>query len=284
LSYIIKNKFMTQTIIYTLASVSIISVISLIAIVALAIREEKLKKFLLYMVSFSTGALFAGAFIHLLPEAVAKFGFSFKISIYIIVGILFSFVIEKFVHWRHCHQPDHIHQHVHAFAWMNLFGDGVHNFIDGLIIGASYLVSIPLGVTTTIAVILHEIPQEIGDFGVLLHGGFSKKKALLFNFLTALTAILGAVIALIIGAYTENLTVFLVPFAAGAFIYIAGSDLIPELHKEKSTKKSLVQFLFLILGIIIVAAMLLLPHSHSHADNQNLSHDHEHEHYVDEQH
>ena len=244
---------MTQIIIYTLVSVSLISIISLIAIFALAIKEEVLKKFLIYMVSFSTGALFGGAFIHLLPEVVSKVGFTLSVSLYALSGILFSFIIEKFVHWRHCHHTEHTDEHVHSFALMNLFGDGVHNLIDGLIIGASYLVSIPAGIATTIAVVLHEIPQEIGDFGVLLHGGFSRKKALFLNFATALTSVIGAIIALSIGAYTENLTNFLVPFAAGSFIYIAGSDLIPELHKETSIKRSLGQLLALILGILIMA-------------------------------
>ena len=221
------------------------------------------------MVSFSTGALFGGAFLHLLPEIVNEVGFTPKISFYIIIGILFSFIVEKFVHWRHCHHPDHIHSKVHSFAYMNLFGDGVHNFIDGMIIGASYLISIPVGIATTIAVVLHEIPQEIGDFGVLLHGGFSKKKALLFNFLTALTSIIGAIVALTIGTYSEHLTTFLIPFAAGSFIYIAAADLIPELHKEKDTKKSIGQLVTMILGILLIATMLLMPHTHDHNDENH---------------
>lgn len=272
---------MTLNIVYAIGSVLLVSIISLITIFALAIREDKLKKFLIYMVSFSTGALFGGAFIHLLPEIVHEIGFGFKTSIYILTGILFSFVIEKFIHWRHCHQPDHIHQHVHSFAYMNLFGDGVHNFIDGLIIGATYLVSIPVGIATTLAVILHEIPQEIGDFGVLLHGGFSRKKAIIFNFLTALTAVLGTVIALTIGHYSEHLTYFLVPFAAGSFIYIAGSDLIPELHKETNTKKSFLQLLALIAGIAVISLMLLLPHNHSHSDTSEIPHENGNELMVD---
>lgn len=260
-------------IIYALLSVSLVSLISLIAILALGIKENILKKILLYLVSFSTGALFGGAFIHLLPEATELLGFGPKMSFYILSGIIFSFIIEKFIHWRHCHNPEHIGQKVHSFAYMNLFGDGVHNFIDGLVIGAAYLVSIPVGIATTIAVVLHEIPQEIGDFGVLLHGGFSKKKAILMNFLTALTAVAGTIIALIIGSHTEHLTLFLVPFAAGSFIYIAGSDLIPELHKETCKKKSFFQLVFFILGILVIASMLLMPHQHSHADAE---HNHEH--------
>ena len=216
--------------IYSLVSVFIVSSISFLGLLTLAINAEKLKKILLYLVSFSAGALFGDVFIHLLPEIVKEVGFTLKISLYILVGIGFFFIIEKFIHWRHCHIP-HSKDHIHPFAMMNLFGDGVHNFIDGLIIAASYLVSIPIGIATTIAVILHEIPSEIGDFGVLLHGGFSKGKALFFNFITALTAVLGAIVSLLISSYVDNLTTFLIPFAAGGFIYIAGSDLIPELHK-----------------------------------------------------
>ena len=135
---------------------------------------------------------------------------------------------------------------------MNLVGDGFHNFIDGLIIGGSYLVSIPIGIATTVAVLLHEVPQEIGDFGVLVHGGFSRKQAIMFNFITALTAILGAVLALILFDYVGNLTKFLLPFTAGGFIYIAASDLIPEIHQEKRPWRSLLTLVFLSLGIFLM--------------------------------
>ncbi len=149
-------------------------------------------------------------------------------------------------------------EHKHPFAWMNLFGDSVHNLIDGLIIGAAYLVSIPVGIATTIAVILHEIPQEIGDFGVLLHGGFTKEKAILLNFATALAAVLGTIAVLIFGTYAANSVSFLVPFAAGNFIYIASTDLIPELHKETAVKKSILQLIWFVLGVCIMLSLLLL--------------------------
>ena len=237
--------------IYSLVSVFIVSSISFLGLLTLAINAEKLKKILLYLVSFSAGALFGDVFIHLLPEIVKEVGFTLKISLYILVGIGFFFIIEKFIHWRHCHIP-HSKEHIHPFAMMNLLGDGVHNFIDGIIIGASYLVSIPIGIATTLAVIFHEIPSEIGDFGVLLQGGFSKGKAIFYNFITALTAVFGAVVALLISSFVENITTFLVPFAAGTFIYIAGSDLIPELHKEVEVKKSLLQFVAIVLGVLVM--------------------------------
>ncbi len=243
---------------YSLISVILVSLISFAGLLTLSIKISLLKKILIYMVSFSAGALLGDAFIHLLPEAIKNTGLTLNISVYLLIGILLSFILEKIINWRHCHIHPNTKDHIHPFAIMNLFGDAVHNLIDGLIIGASYLAGFPIGIATTLAVILHEIPQEIGDFGVLLQGGFSKNKALFFNFLTALTAILGAIISLVLSNYIENLILFLIPFAAGGFIYIAGSDLIPELHKELKIKNSLLQFLAIVLGILIMIALLYL--------------------------
>lgn len=239
-----------------LLSVALVSLLSFVGILPLSIKEERLRKILIYFISFSAGALFGDVFIHLLPEAVAE-GFSLETSIFIISGIIVSFIVEKVVHWRHCHMPI-TKSHIHPFAIMNLIGDSVHNFIDGLIIGGSYLVSSLIGVTSTVAVVLHEIPQEIGDFGVLLHGGFTRRRALFFNFVTALTAVAGAITALIISSFTGDITRFLIPFAAGGFIYIAGSDLIPELHKEWRLKESFFQVLTFILGVEIMSLLLFI--------------------------
>lgn len=242
--------------IYSIVSVFIVSLISLIGIASFVINESKLRKVLIYFVSFSAGALFGDVFIHLLPKLSEK-GFSLNTSLYILSGIILSFILEKIICWQHCHMPITKH-HVHRFAYMNLFGDIVHNFIDGLIIGASYLASLPIGIATTVAVVLHEIPQEIGDFGILLHGGFSKNKAIFYNFITALAAVVGTVTALILFNKVENINQFLISLAAGSFIYIAGSDLIPELHKEVETKKGLIQIGSFILGIVIMLLLLLL--------------------------
>ncbi|HZX34856.1 MAG TPA: ZIP family metal transporter [archaeon] len=242
---------------YSIASVALVSIISLIGVFTISVKEKDLERLLLYMVSFAAGALFGDAFIHLLPEAVAETGFTLEVSGLILLGIVFSFIAEKIIRWRHCHIPT-TEKHPHPFAVMNLVGDGVHNFIDGLIIGGSYLASVPVGIATTIAVVLHEIPQEIGDFGVLVKGGFSRGKALFYNFLTALTAVLGAVVALLANAFVGNLTSFLVPFAAGAFIYIAGSDLIPELHKEVKAGKSALQLAAFLLGIAMMLSLTAL--------------------------
>jgi zinc and cadmium transporter len=241
-----------------LTSVIIISAVSLVGVLVLWVKDQQLKKILLYLVSFSVGGLFGDAFIHLIPEAVEESGFGTSISLLIFLGILSSFAIEKFLQWRHCHIPTSS-EHPHSFAYMNLFGDAVHNLIDGLIVGGSYIASIPIGISTTLAVIFHEIPQELGDFGVLIHGGFTKKRAVWFNFLTALTAILGAAIALIMGATLEGFIPLLIPFAAGNFIYIAGSDLIPELRKdEPNPKKATLQIASIALGVIAMLLITLL--------------------------
>ncbi|MBR9676039.1 ZIP family metal transporter [Candidatus Woesearchaeota archaeon] len=251
---------MVEAIIYTVLSVLIVSAISLIGIFTLSLKEKEISKILIYLVSFSAGALFGDAFIHLLPAVFEKSGFGIAISLYLLFGILFFFVLEKFIHWRHCHVYGvcDIHDHPKALATMNLVGDAVHNVVDGIIIAGSYLASIPLGIATTIAILFHEIPQEIGDFGVLLHSGFTKRKALFFNFFISLTSLLGAVIALVLGSLIGSLTTFIIPFAAGGFIYIAGSDLIPELHKEIEAKKSAMQLLFFVLGILVMLALLLI--------------------------
>jgi len=239
-------------------SVLAVSMISLIGVLALWVSDKKLKKVFIYLVSFAAGGLLGDAFLHLLPEAAEKTGLGITTSLLIIVGILSSFAVEKFLQWRHCHIPTS-NEHPHSFAYMNLFGDAVHNLIDGLIIGGSYIASIPLGIATTIAVIFHEVPQELGDFSVLVYGGFNKKKALMFNFLTALTAIVGAIIAFVVGSTIGGFVPLLIPFAAGNFIYIAGSDLIPELRKDTpEPKKAALQMISLVLGVLPMLLLLLL--------------------------
>ena len=247
---------MAQIWIYAILSVLAVSFVSLIGVFTLYVRRDKLEKFLIYSVSLSAGTLLGDAFIHLIPGAYESAGENFVVSVYILLGIVVFFMMEKFLHWQHCHEA-HCEEHPRQFSYIILAGDTLHNFIDGLIIAASYLVSIPVGIATTIAVVFHEIPQEIGDFGSLIYGGFSRMKALFFNFATALTAVAGAVIVLSVNSNVNNLTQFLVPFAAGGFIYIATADLIPEIHKHTETKKSLWQFATFFLGIGIMLSLLL---------------------------
>lgn len=242
---------------YTIISVFIISLVSLIGVFTLSLDQKKLYKYLIYFVSLSAGTLMGDTFIHLIPEAFEETKNFLLISSSILFGIVVFFILEKIVHWRHCHEEP-CEAHPHPFSYVILFGDTLHNFIDGLIIAASYLASFPLGIATTIAVVLHEIPQEIGDFGSLLYGGFSRKKAILFNFISAFFAVLGALVVLFLGVNSESFTKFLIPFAAGGFIYIAGTDLIPELHKHNETRHGIIQILTFIMGIAIMFGLLLI--------------------------
>jgi zinc and cadmium transporter len=240
---------------YSIVSVVVVSLISLIGILALLLNKD-INKITFLLVSFAVGGLFGDAFIHLLPESFEKIDSKIEIAILILVGILLFFVLEKFLRWRHCHLSEN-EQHTHPVVTMNLVGDAVHNLIDGMVIGASYLVSFPLGFTTTLAIVLHEIPQEMGDFGILIHGGLSVKKALAFNFLSALTAIIGTILSLAIGPHVQGYTIALIPITAGGFIYIAGSDLIPELQHDVKLSKSFLQFALILLGIGIMLLLVL---------------------------
>lgn len=243
--------------IYTLVSVAIVSLISIVGVVTLIVRRSLLSRILLFLVSFAVGGLFGDAFFHLLPAAFKNTSAHIA-SFYVLFGIVIFFALEKFVCWRHCHaDPD---GHVHPIVTMNLIGDTIHNFIDGLLIGASYAVSIPIGIATTIAVILHEIPQELGDFGVFLHGGCSVRRAIAYNFLSALTSVAGAIVVLLVGQKISGFADALVPIAAGGFIYIAGSDLIPELKHVVRLRDSLIQLFAILIGISIMALLLLMEH------------------------
>lgn len=239
---------------YSLISVIIVSLISLVGVFTLSIGEERLKKILLYLVSFAAGAMLGDVFIHIVPEVAASVGFNLKISLLFLAGIILFFILEKFIHWRHCHNPACL-DHPRPVAFINLFGGGLHNLLDGMMIAGSYLVSLPLGLATTMAVVLHEIPHEMGDFGILVHGGFSRQKAIWLNLLSASVAIIGAILVLSLNDSLTGLTVAILPLTAGSFIYIAGSDLVPELHKEVAPKKSLIQLLCLVLGIAVMAVL-----------------------------
>lgn len=246
---------------WTLGSVIIVSLISFIGVVTLSMSKSLLHKALIIMVSFSAGAMLGNVFIHLLPEHIEKFGMGTKTALLIILGMLIFFILEKFINWHHCHAPHHEHaekHHIAVFGITNLVGDAMHNFIDGLVIAASYLISIPVGIATTTAVILHEIPQEIGDFGVLLHAGLDKRKALLLNFATALTSIIGAVVGLMLALRFDGFIEYMVPITAGSFIYIATADIIPELHKEVEISQSFVQLIGITAGIGMMLALLFL--------------------------
>ena len=239
---------------YVYLSVAVVSLIALVGIVTLSLRDRQLTLVVRYLVSFSAGTLFGDAFLHLIPETAEAYGFDAGTGLALLAGLLLAFVVEKYISWHHHH---HSHEtHPEPLAYMILLGDSVHNVLDGIIIAASYLASIPLGVATTIAIAFHEIPQEIGDFGVLVYGGVGRWRAIAFNFLTALMAFVGATAVVVSGASEAALPVIL-PLAAGNFIYIAGSDLVPELIDEPDLGRSTGQLVTFLLGIGVMYALTL---------------------------
>ena len=231
-----------------------ISAVALIGIFALVLKEELLKKLTVPLVAFSAGALLGGALLHLIPEAIEESTNMVLVMMWVLVGFTIFLVFEQFIHWHHCHRMPS--EHKHPVTYMILFSDGLHNFIDGLTIGAAFLVNPGLGVATTLAVAAHEIPQELGDFGILIHGGWKKGKALLFNFLSGLTAVAGGVLAWALAGDFE--VIYLLPFAAGNFIYISASDLIPEFKNCDIVKRNLLYFLAFVLGLGLMLGLLFM--------------------------
>ncbi len=232
------------------------SLLSLVGVTVILFSRNRLSRLVMFLVSLSAGTLLGDSFIHLLPEAVEEAARSESVWFGVIAGIMIFFILEKIVHWRHCHlQPGK--EHPHPIGAMNLVGDGLHNLIDGLLIGGSFLASVPLGIVTTIAVIAHEIPQELGDFGTLIHAGYKPKKALWLNLFSGLASVVGAVIAIIIGSQAEGFIEWIIPITAGGFIYIATSDLIPELKKESRISQTLRQLLGIGLGLGLMVILKL---------------------------
>lgn len=248
---------MNEVWIYTLIAVVFVSLLSLLGAVVMIIKQRFIKKILILMVSFAAGAMLGDVFLHMIPELAHEGKLNLYSSMIILLGILIFFVLEKIIHWRHCHLTA-CKDHTHPLAFMNLVGDAVHNFIDGVLIAGSFMMSVPIGIATTIAVILHEIPQEMGDFGVLLHSGMKPRKALMFNFFSALTAVFGALIVLFIGNNID-VTGVIIPITIGGFLYIANADLIPELHKETKVSQSFLQLVTFIIGAGIMYLLLFLP-------------------------
>jgi zinc and cadmium transporter len=247
---------MEKTYLFIFLSLLIISLISFIGVFGLFLTKDKLKKYLLFLVSLSAGTLLGGAMLHLMPEIVEE-GASENAWLWFLFGIILFFILEKIICWRHCHIPTS-DKHPHSIGIMNLIGDALHNFLDGVIIVGAFMISIPLGIAVSIAVIAHEIPQEIADFGVLIYAGYTRKKALVLNFLISLSAFLGAIFALIMQNSIENFSKAVIPIAAGGFIYIASADLIPELKKDNRITKSIGQLISILIGIGIMYGLTII--------------------------
>lgn len=246
------------TLFWILLSAFLISLIAFVGVLTLFLKERILNKILLFLVAFSAGALIGGAFFHLIPEAITEVGVEeeksiLKIFFYVVFGFCAFFILEQFLKWHHHHQIHH--SEIESFSYLILVSDAIHNFIDGLIVAVSFLAGYPIGLATALAIALHEIPQEIGEFGVLVYGGIKKSNALFLNFLSASTIIFGGLFGFILSEKIGQNLLFLLPFAAGSFIYISASDLIPQIKETKEFSKSAIYFLFFLIGI---GAMLLI--------------------------
>lgn len=241
---------MIENILLVLFSTILVSLISLVGLVTISFNKDFIKKILLILVAFAAGSMLGAAFFDTLPEAFDIFGKN--TFFYVLGGILIFFVLERYIHWHHCHQT---HAEIQPYTYLNLIGDAVHNFIDGTIIAASFLTNLQLGIISTMAITFHEIPQEIGDFGILIKGGFKPMKALFYNLLSALLCVIGGLITLFFANSFQNIIPILLSIAGGGFIYLSLVDIVPDLHKETDMKKIILESFFLFIGILIIFAL-----------------------------
>lgn len=261
-----------STLEYIIVFTLIGSIGSLLGGIALLAREKLTSRISHFLASFAAGTLLGAAFFDLLPEAQeASESSGTDIFLWALVGILLFFVGERFIHWFHHHQEGSFHTQYESKTTLPLIiaSDTMHNFVDGIVIAATFLVSIPLGVVTTLAVAAHEIPQEIGDFGLMLHKGMKRKKIILVNIISALTALVGALITYYIGNVFENYIPIFLAITAGFFIYIAASDIIPEIHHEKRRKHAIVEMILLLLGVFIVWFAIQNLHEFAHGAEES---------------
>ncbi|MEM4663263.1 MAG: ZIP family metal transporter [Candidatus Diapherotrites archaeon] len=229
------------------------SIMAFVGALSLLIKKDLFEHVIFILVSFSAGTLLAGAFFHLINESLEMMD---KNTVFLLVffGFCVFFLMERILHWHHCHKGK---CEVHPVSWLLTFGDAVHNFLDGMIISSSFLVNISFGIVTTALIITHELPQELGDFAILVKSGLKKRKALLINFFSQITCLLGALVSYFFFVSYKEISL-LVPFAAGGFIYISASDLIPELHRELDLKKSIKSFIMFVFGIVFIIMLKLV--------------------------
>ena len=240
---------------YIIIASFLLSFFALLGVFSFAWRKKSGGQILLFFVSLSAGTLMGGAFLHLMPEGIEKLPPE-RFFVIVLASFILFYFIEKILHWRHCHEEGECA--VHSFGYMSLIGDSIHNFIDGLIIATTFVVDVRLGITTAIAIGLHEIPQEIGDFAVLLYAGIKKSRALFLNFMVALTIVIGGIAGYFLTLRVENIIAYFLPLAAGGFLYVSTSDLIPEIRKEKDIKKSFMSFGVFLIGLAIMYLATLI--------------------------
>ncbi|NDV46646.1 ZIP family metal transporter [Paludibacter sp. 221] len=248
---------------FALLSAIVVSLISFIGVFLLSFRQQALKKVLVLLVSFAVGALLGNSFFHLLPEAYFHIHEISTTAWICIAGFLVFFILEQFLHVHSDKKSGG--ESIKNYGYLSLYADGIHNFTDGILIAVAWMFSPEMGLATTLTIVLHEIPQEIADFGVLLKAGFTRKKALLYNFVSACAAILGTVLTLWVGEQVNDFSVYVLPFAAGGFIYLAATSLLPEILKETSKKNYWLYILCILLGVFAMYYFSASGgHSHAH--------------------
>lgn len=250
---------MNNIMLYTFLSILSVSLISLAGIIFLVFSKSFFDKIQTLLVSFSIGSLLGGAILHLIPESMGH-GHESAAPVLILASIVAFFILEKYLNIHTHYRPED--RVIKSFGPLNIIADGFHNFLDGILIAAAFKVDPSTGVVATLAVLAHELPQEIGDFAVLVQAGYSKRRALFFNFLSALASFLGAGLVFILPYQSHELSHYILPLAAGGFIYIALADLIPELNHKKSVKASVLQIVFMLAGITIMWLLLGLHTMH----------------------
>lgn len=236
------------TLVWIILGGLLMSAIAMVGSLTLALKPATLERLLLPLVALAAGSLIGGAFFHMIPAALDSGGRSLSVGIAVVAGFTVFFVLEQALHWHHCHRAQS--ECKQPLTYLILLGDGLHNFLGGLAITATFLVDVRLGITSWLAAAAHEVPQELGDFGVLIHGGWSKNKALLLNFLSGLTFLVGGLFAY--GLSFQIDVSWLIPFAAGNFLYIGASDLVPEVKKHEDLKSNIVHFLAFVLGLAVL--------------------------------
>jgi len=248
---------MLPTTLNTIIATFAVSLLSLVGIFTLSVSDVKLHKLLSVLIAYSAGTILGAALFDLLPEAVETVDRALVFPL-VALGFIVFFFLERLLYWYHGHGHSHEFEDkkrkgpTREFAYLNIVGDFIHNFIDGMIIAAAFLNSFSVGLATAIAVAFHELPQEIGDYGILVYAGFERKKALIYNFIVALSIVLGGVFGSFFMASVEYLSGWMVAFSAGAFIFLSASELIPELHDEESRVRSVIQMVILVLGMLTI--------------------------------
>lgn len=242
-----------STFAWILTSTFAMSLIAWVGLITLFFKEQFLKKIIFPLVAFSAGALLGGAMLHMIPEALEEAN-GINIFLWVLIGFSLFLLLEQFIHWHHCHKAPS--EHRHPVTYLILIADALHNFLGGMAIASAFIIDIKLGIITWLVAAAHEIPQEFGDFGILVHGGWDKMKALWFNFISALTVVLGGIVAYFLSSQIN--IIYLLAIAAGNFIYISSSDLIPEIKHAGSIKNKLIHFICFILGIALIYLTLFI--------------------------